>query len=125
MKLIRDVDNWTTIAVTALPPGWITISRYDDGTVEVLPCPALLLQECISRTEVWKDDDGHCHRRVEDEIRRTRVVGSFFGDCDSGNGLVAHNPLAEEYRGCATEDCYREHPDWFVSELDKRQESAS
>jgi hypothetical protein len=45
-------DNWVTVAVTALGPGWRRVHRLADGTVEVHPIPAVLLQELRSTTHL-------------------------------------------------------------------------
>lgn len=39
------VEEWRTIAVTPLPPGWRNVYADPDGTEHTEPCPALLLQE--------------------------------------------------------------------------------
>ena len=41
-------DNyWTTIAFTALPPGWFNYYRNDDGTFWADPCPGVVMQEHV------------------------------------------------------------------------------
>ncbi len=39
------VEQWETVAVTALPPDWRNVYGNDDGSVFTSACPALLLQE--------------------------------------------------------------------------------
>lgn len=45
-------DNWVTVAVTALAPGWRIVHRRDDGAVEVHPIPAVLVQELRSTSHL-------------------------------------------------------------------------
>jgi hypothetical protein len=42
--------HWSTIAVGALPAGWVNTYRTDSDEIFREPCPALLLQECQGRT---------------------------------------------------------------------------
>jgi hypothetical protein len=44
-NVLRSYDEWETVAVTALPPGWRNVYRGRDGTPVVSEAPALLLQE--------------------------------------------------------------------------------
>lgn len=50
----RRIENWTTVAVTALPPGWRNVYVLDDGTVTSYACPAMLLQENRADSESWE-----------------------------------------------------------------------
>ncbi|MGV9868097.1 hypothetical protein [Rhodococcus koreensis] len=49
----RVVDHWTTVQVAPLPAGWVHVWRNNDGTEHTEPCPAILLQECRERENVW------------------------------------------------------------------------
>jgi hypothetical protein len=79
-KLIRRYHEWTTVAVTALPPGWRNVYRMDDGTTHSWPAPALLLQECRATTQVYElsTADGppqvHTSTSPAEEPYSTRVV---------------------------------------------------
>ena len=67
---------WTTVAVTALPPGWVNVFDYSDVHGWALasdPVPAILLQE----------------RRGDDGEREVRTVAAAF----SGGGL---HPACED-----------------------------
>lgn len=71
---------WTTIAVTALPPGWVNVSENSspdiDGTLLfAYPCPAVLLQE-----------------RLADGERDTRAVAARFdaGELEPAGDDVNH-----------------------------------
>lgn len=84
----RISQDWTTVAVTALPPGWVNVWRNPDGTEFAEPCPAILLQECRARTKSWNEPrpDGTPNLRiVELEVRvpyETRVIyGQTEPDC--------------------------------------------
>lgn len=84
--------NWETIAVTAVPPGWVTV-YYDEDTREYFtePVLALLLQEATTRSVCWDETDAagqvHLRDRTERIDRETRVVPG-----ESTYGL----PLIEE-----------------------------
>jgi hypothetical protein len=93
------VELWTTIAVTALGPGWENVFAGDcegdgDGLV-VTPCPAVLLQE-LRETSQWWDEPtgdpatGRFRRRSRSKHLQapydTRVV---FADLDDCGGLDA------------------------------------
>lgn len=87
-KPARLSEHWTTIAVTALPPGWVNVWRQSDGTEYAEPCPAMLLQECRTRTKTWTETrpDGTPNPRyVELEATSpydTRVIyGQNEPDC--------------------------------------------
>lgn len=54
----RWIENWETVAVTALPPGWRNVYRDDNGGLFTDHCPALLLQEHRSDTECWDEPQG-------------------------------------------------------------------
>lgn len=79
-KPSRHIQFWDTIAVTALPPGWVNIWRNADGTEYIEPCPAMLLQECRERSIVWDvpQPDGTTKIRSQDiketQPYETRVV---------------------------------------------------
>ena len=79
-KPIRSVDYWDTIQVTALPPGWVNIWQLEDGREHAEPCPALLLQECRNRLNIWEvpQPDGTTKTRHQDAKQTppydTRVV---------------------------------------------------
>lgn len=83
----RTIDNWTTVAVTALPPGWRNVYRLDDGSVVTDQCPAILLQEHRSRTlctDVPTGDGKYdVHRREEelDPPYETRAVYATDDEC--------------------------------------------
>jgi len=49
---VRQVIEWATVAVTALPSGWRNVYRQEDGSLEEGPCPAILLQENRGTTEL-------------------------------------------------------------------------
>jgi hypothetical protein len=56
--------EWTTVAVTPLPPGWRTVYRAGlNGRRIVCQCPAILLQEHRCDHEVWTrpQPDGPSH----------------------------------------------------------------
>lgn len=60
----RYVQHWETVAVTALPAGWLNVWRAEDGkTVITEPCPALLVQELRETVKCWDvpapPDSGH------------------------------------------------------------------
>jgi hypothetical protein len=44
-NVLRSYDEWETVAVTALPPGWRNVYRGRDGSPVVAEAPAILLQE--------------------------------------------------------------------------------
>jgi hypothetical protein len=46
---MTDNTEWTTIAFTALPPGWFNYYRRADGTYWTDPCPGILIQEGFDR----------------------------------------------------------------------------
>ncbi len=64
----RWVEHWRTIAVTALPPGWINVYDYDDGTLGTEACPAILLQETRVASESWDatDANGRLYRATRE-----------------------------------------------------------
>lgn len=81
------IVEWETIAVTALPPGWHNVYRLDDKTVQVSPCPAILLQEARAETMAWDEyKDGRPERCTRTEPAEppfeTRAV---FADCDGAD----------------------------------------
>lgn len=49
----RTIEHWTTVQVAPLPAGWVHIWRRNDDTEVIEPCPAILLQECRERQDVW------------------------------------------------------------------------
>lgn len=67
-------EQWWTVQVTALPPGWY--NRYD-GDTEDDPCPAVLLQEHRS-SDHYEDTDGsgtvRRRREYHEPPFETRVV---------------------------------------------------
>jgi len=89
--MISPVAGWTTIGVTAMPPGWFNVSELTgldawtaDGGVDpvfrVDPCPALLFEE-----------------RVVDGERETRIVAAKF----KGARL---RPVGSDHYGTLTAD---------------------
>ena len=85
-------EHWTTIGVTALPPGWINVFEGGDGFFTA-PCPAVLLQE-----------------RQEDGERETRVIAAGFAS-DSGE--------LEDVDGDLTAHCYTLSVEQWESERDE------
>lgn len=89
------VEHWTTVAVTALPPGWFNVYRDDDDSEMVEPCPALLLQE---NREVSHAGEVRNVEKQEPPYD-TRVA---FGDASGGTvepACEVSNYLRTEYRG--------------------------
>lgn len=80
----RQVEDWETVTVTALPPGWRNQYKQDDGSIEANDSPALLLQELRMITYAWDADPPrlvHTEDRHERAPYRTRVV---FANHDNG-----------------------------------------
>jgi hypothetical protein len=48
-------ENWKTVAVTPLAPGWLNAFDNGDGSLTVYPAPALLLQECTTTRSLAED----------------------------------------------------------------------
>ena len=72
-------ENWITLAVTALPPGWVNVYTKRDGITEYAEAaPALLLQESTTSTVTWIEGEGtnakFRERTIDNEQRETRVV---------------------------------------------------
>ncbi len=96
------VEDWYTVAVTALPDGWRNV--YLDaktGTLIVTACPALLLQELRStaRTQQIPGPPGQWRldRHVEhhESPFDTRVA---YAEDDETGGLGAAVDLADDYQ---------------------------
>lgn len=86
----RTAEQWETISVTALPPGWANAYELEteDGATLHVPCPALLLQELRSVTHCTDtlDATGNVvHAQTKEEALeppyRTRVEA---GDASEG-----------------------------------------
>ena len=87
-KLNRRFHNeWTTVGVTPMPPGFMNYYKQADGET-ASPCPAVLLQELRMRLEWWDEPTGKespTHRTLEREHRQTppfdtRVVAAEICD---------------------------------------------
>jgi hypothetical protein len=76
--------DWTDIAFTALPQGWVNVFKYD-GEHYTEPCPGVLTQEAVTATHIWTEEheDGRTDFRQQkhDIDRATRTV---FADHDGG-----------------------------------------
>jgi hypothetical protein len=93
----RIVAEWTTIAVTALPPGWRNVYILDDGTLFEEDCPAILLEEkrITAHCRDVPAGDGKYHLDIRHERHdppyetRTGFATHDFGDLmvasDTGN----------------------------------------
>lgn len=100
------VENWSTVAVAVLPPGWRNVYRGCNGeSPSAEPCPALLLQE-LRETVHYRDvRPSECFSvpfRPEKTTERhqapyrTRVVFADRGNCGC---LIAAGDWSEGYRG--------------------------
>jgi hypothetical protein len=83
----RTYRDWTDIAFTALPPGWVNVFEKDDGTHYTEPCPGVLVQESVTAEKIWdeEDDDGHATLRTqsyetEREVRTVFVCAGYNGE---------------------------------------------
>ena len=56
MSRKRYTRIYTTVAVTALPPGWHNHYQAEDGTIHTEPCPAILLQEHHLTLADWTEE---------------------------------------------------------------------
>lgn len=80
----RTIEQWETIAVTALPTGWRNVYKNEDGSVHVEPCPGLLLQEHRSTDRVWDEPAEDAPYRIRTKATQheapydTRVVFAAF-----------------------------------------------
>jgi hypothetical protein len=73
----RRFPDWTDMAFTALPPGWINVYKKADGTFDTEPCPGVLTQQATTYDEYWNEehDDG-------------RVIGREKADCELGRRQI-------------------------------------
>jgi len=82
-KRVRYYEEYVTVAVTALPPGWRVAIRCTDNSIFEQPCPALLLQELRATVQYWDDVSGAAPRRRTAtypclEPYDTRVVPALY-----------------------------------------------
>lgn len=101
----RTVENWQTVALTALPHGWVNVFKDRRGAHFTAPCPGVLLQESTSVTEYFDrvDGTGHTIRCSEDrdEPRTTRVV--YADNCGEDFGeITAVTELDGQYQFTTT-----------------------
>jgi hypothetical protein len=118
IKPERVVEHWSTVAVTALPPGWRNAFRIEGEDSHILyPCAAILLQEHRSTEHVRYEmvADGHAraeYRNTTDHEPPYDTVAVFaYHDT---LGLLKRVWDAEDYDGtigpgeehlCDLEDC--------------------
>jgi len=79
---IHCVENWVTVSITPLHPGWRNVYREPDGSFRTNPCPALLLQEFRSRTEYREAGGRRTHR--QDDMKSPYDTRVIFADHDHG-----------------------------------------
>lgn len=92
------VEHWTTIAVTALPPGWFNVYGSDNEPSFSEVCPALLLQEHRETSHAGEERNVTREKLPYD----TRVVyAAGVGDAEGTLSVAseASNYLLTEYRG--------------------------
>ncbi|NLE79783.1 MAG: hypothetical protein GX610_09415 [Rhodococcus sp.] len=63
----RVVEQWETISVTALPPGWVNVYELENegGAMLEVPCPAMLLQELRSVSHCYDELDENGNYRCD------------------------------------------------------------
>lgn len=76
-KYTGSMTDWVTIAVTALPIGWINVYRGEDDDYLIEPCPALALEEATEYTRFWTDENGRHLQETLSCRRQTRTI--FLG----------------------------------------------
>jgi hypothetical protein len=88
--LHRDLtDHWQTIAVTALPPGWVNVYKGPDETsYRVESCPGILVQERLKH-------NGH-----DLTERQTRAV--YAASAAASPGELQAAQLYPDYRHTST-----------------------
>jgi len=85
-KNLYRYEEWETVQIAVLPPGYRNVFRDDLGKEEVAPCPALLLQELRNASEDWeieKSDGTREKLNREFEYHppfRSRVVYAYEDD---------------------------------------------
>jgi hypothetical protein len=101
-------EEWRTLAVTALPPGWVNVFRDDDGKLFAYATPAMLLQEIVREVRSWEEHVGDGNWRYQESVtdcenvstRHTRVI---IGSFDAGMGeVVAEDANCRDYVGSMT-----------------------
>lgn len=106
MKYVH-VEHWTTVAVTALPPGWVNVYAVNGKEFKEM-CPALLLQEHRETNHAGDERNVTSEKMPYD----TRVVFAATADvngldaaCDVGNYIRTEflgsdtNPILERAAG--------------------------
>lgn len=81
------IENWVTIGVAPLPPGWVNVYESDNGGHWVYETPALLLQESTRALQGW-DEPGPVGGpevvRRSREIATDRETRVVYADSDGG-----------------------------------------
>lgn len=78
-------NEWETIGVEALGPGWVNVYELDMSTNFALePCPAILLEQCTVTVHCWDElVDGHIVRMSRRE-EHPRILRAVFASEDCG-----------------------------------------
>lgn len=72
------VEEWRTIAVTPMPPGWVNIFDVD-GQQTAWPCPAILLQQLVSSYTLYHYPD-HTVREKRIEFQEPYETRATFAN---------------------------------------------
>lgn len=89
----RRIEEWQTVAVAPLPPGWRNVYRDDDATTHTHACPAVLLQELRAIRHIWDvpEEGRYAIREKTWDMEPPYETRAVFADHDWGHLAPAND----------------------------------